>query len=112
MNNNILFVAKDKNEIINSFKNVVVVENDIIEANGKKILYVLLDSGSGITQLNIYLYTYEHNEWKLFLIRLTNTSKVNINVKDDTLIIKSKAGKILVQQPIKDIERSYNRNEQ
>ena len=81
------------------------------KAHGKEVLVLLADSGSGTSRDRIYLYLLEKGQWKLVLVRYTNTM-VSIDKTDTSLIFKAKSGAILLEQPFDSIQLAFSAAEQ
>jgi len=65
---------------------------------GKEVIVLLVDTASGLTRENIYVYFLEGSEWHLCLLRLTN-GKVEVEKTDKSLVFKNPKGTVLVVQP-------------
>jgi hypothetical protein len=83
-----------------------------IKHDGKEILIAFGDSAFGVSNLVIYVYVHEKDKWHLCLIRYTNTSKVDVSVEDDNLVLKSKSGNIILIQPMKTLTSEFDNEEQ
>lgn len=69
----------------------------------KQVLVILADVGSGLTRENIYVYTYEKDQWHLVLVRFTST-KVRVELGKEDIVFYAPDGMILLKQPIASIQ--------
>ena len=82
-------------------------------SKGKEVLVLLpYFDGSGISLRSIYVYIQTSDSWKLVLVRHTNTSRVDIEEKDNRLIFKSKAGKELLAIRLDNLDPTFDSREQ
>ena len=66
------------------------------DLQGKQVLVLLGDAGSGLALRVIYVYVRAPDAWRLIAVRFTNTSEVKVEKRPDALVFKSKAGKELL----------------
>lgn len=73
--------------------------------NGKKLLVVLIDSGSGVITEDIYVFFQEQTVWYLGVARFTN-EEVRVEKTKSSLRFISIAGDLLVDQPLASLRRT------
>lgn len=67
-----------------------------------QLFAILADVGSGLTRENIYLYTFEEGQWRLVLVRMTNT-QVTAKLINEEIVFSGSDGALLLKQPIASI---------
>ena len=68
------------------------------KGGGKDVIVLLVDTASGLTRENIYVFYLERNQWHLCLLRPTN-GQVEIENSGKALVFKNPKGAVLVEQP-------------
>jgi len=112
-----LLSANGKEEILKGAKKEHGrVWSEHLNVDGKEILIVSVNIGSGVARVKfkLYLFSETRKQWELLLLRVTNTSKVIVdyNKRIKEVNIYSKAGKKLVSLPIESLNLNYDRAEQ
>ena len=68
------------------------------KGGGKDVIVLLVDTASGLTRENIYVFYLEGSEWHLCLLRPTN-GQVEVENSGKALVFKNLKGTVLVEQP-------------
>jgi hypothetical protein len=68
------------------------------KGDGKDVIVLLVDTASGTTRENLYVYYMEANIWYLCLFRVTN-GQVYTENSGKTLVFRNKKGEVLAEQP-------------
>ncbi len=80
------------------------------EIRDKQLFLLFGDSGSGVKRLTAYIYVYEHDEWKLLLVRYTGYTEINVEVRKDPaeVALVSGNGDTIVEVPYSSLSLDYN----
>ncbi len=80
--------------------------------NEMSIAVLTGDSGSGTCRLDVFVYVLEGGEYRLLLLRRTNTGSVSIEIGGNKLVAKTKTGKVLFEIPENSMTLLYDAAEQ
>ncbi|MES2041141.1 MAG: hypothetical protein V4495_25265 [Pseudomonadota bacterium] len=84
------------------------------EYDGKSLLSVIVDTGSGTYRKDVYLYlkSRQGNNFSLLVFRRTNSREITIKKENDGISLVSSAGRKLIYLPKESLNLDFDLGEQ